>query len=203
MDLKWLALRYDVTAILDVGANDGAFAAYLQRTFSDVPVFAFEPQEKYQSMLRERGFETFCVALSDHAGYAQFYETEADAASSLHVTSELCREAYPTTQIAQTTQVQTARLDDLIPPVDGSLIKIDAQGAELAIIAGAQDHLRTAQIVLIEQTFQVLYEGQALFNEVHAALAELDLSMIGFRGQGVDEHQGGMPLFAHCIYVRG
>lgn len=201
-NISWLAHLYQPTALIDIGANDGAYGAYLQKLFKIERVDAFEPLPQYQSVLKERGFEVHPIALSDTKGEAAFFVNSYDSASSLLPTTEICRAEYPQTGSTVSRRVKTARLDDELPDApDNSLIKIDAQGYELPIIRGGQSTFSRAAVVLIEVSFQELYLGQALFNKVHAALDTLGFELAGMVNQHVQK-ETGRPLFAHCCYTR-
>lgn len=200
LDISWLARSHDIRTIIDIGANDGAFGAYLEKLFSASVVHAVEPLEAHKAELEARGFVVHPVALSDKTGEAAFHISDADAASSLLALTPRCLSEYPQTEVREETTVPTRRLDDEIGPCEKSLIKVDAQGAEDAILAGGERTFRAASLVLIEMTFKPLYERQALFNELHRALDDLGFELIGFRSQHVSE-QTGEPLFAHTVYA--
>ncbi len=186
-------------AIIDIGANDGAFAAYLARTFSCERVIAIEPLPSRREQLVARGYEVHSAALSDHNGEALFYVSRADSASSLLPLTELCKSEYPQVATVDEVRVAVRRLDDLIQPIEGALVKIDAQGAELEILRGGKAAVSAAQLVLIEMTFKPLYAGQALFNDVHRELDVQGFDLAGFRTQTAAA-SSGEPLFGHAVY---
>lgn len=201
-DTAWLAARFRPEVLIDVGANDGAYGAFLQKQFGARVVHAFEPLPQYAGALAARRFVVHPVALSDRAGEADFHLNAYPAASSLLPTTDLCRKEYPQTARSSTCRVRLARLDDELPdPPQDSLVKIDAQGHEIQVIRGGRKVLSAARAILIEMTFMPLYEGQALFNKVHAELDALGFEMRGFLSQFRREGTGD-PLFAHCAYVR-
>lgn len=201
-DTAWLAARFRPDVLIDVGANDGAYGAFLQKQFGAQVVHAFEPLPQYADALAARGFVVHPVALSDRAGEADFHLNAYPAASSLLPTTDLCRKEYPQTARSSMCRVRLARLDDELPdPPQDSLVKIDAQGHELPIIRGGQRVLVAARAILIEMTFLPLYEGQALFNEVHRSLDELGFDLAGFLNQ-LTQQSSGWPLFAHCVYLK-
>jgi FkbM family methyltransferase len=199
MDLSWLKRPYP--ALIDIGANDGAFAAYLCRTFAIEVVHAFEPLARHSEALRARGYNVHQLALSDADGEADLVVTEYDPASSLRVPTQQCLDEFPVVREAGKEKVQVRRLDSVLSPISGALMKVDAQGEEARIISGGQNVFAAASVVLIEMTFVPLYEGGSLFNEVHTELAALGFSLAGFRGQTLSETTK-RPLFAHCIYTR-
>lgn len=103
-------------------------------------------------------------------------------------------------QTESTVTVPVRQLDRVMEPVPNAMIKIDAQGAEYTILGGGRNVVSAARLVLIEHTFRPLYQGQALFNELHARLDDFGFDLIGFRTQETD--QDGVPQFAHAIYSR-
>lgn len=202
MRLRYLRAGRTFRTIIDIGANEGAVAADLQRQLGAQRVICFEPLPVYAAELAGRGFEARELALSDAEGRCRFRAGDTSAVSSALPLTEAALAEWPGIAAGHDIEVRTARLDDVIGPFEPDLfIKVDAQGAEAAIIRGGADTFRRASAVLIEQTFVPIYDGQALFNEVHAALAGLGLGLTGFRGQYVSE-TSGRPMFAHCIYER-
>lgn len=205
----WVAAHAQVRTIIDIGANDGAYGAYLHGFFAAATVHAFEPLASSRAKLealRDRipGLTIHAVALSDEAGTATFFENEFSAASSLLRISDEARRAFPETDRAAAVTVPLARLDDVLP-VDALerdiLIKIDVQGVEDRVIRGGQAIFSVASVVLIEMSFVPFYVGQPLFEEVHRLLEACGLRMAGFKNQ-INDPGTGRPLFAHCLYVR-
>jgi FkbM family methyltransferase len=144
------------------------------------------------------------VALSHEAGTATFYRNRYGPASSLLRVSEHSRRAFPETGHESPEHVVTAKLDDVLPSDSlerDILIKIDVQGAEDRVIQGGSAVFSAAAFVMIEMAFVPIYDGQPLFEEVHALLRACGLRLAGFKNQ-IDEAQTGQPLFAHCLYHR-
>jgi FkbM family methyltransferase len=199
---EWLARTRTFKTLIDIGANGGAFGAFLQKKFAIETVHAIEPLSKHGAGLRNRGFIVHGYALADYERAEDLLITEADSASSLLMPSALCKREYPRVRLIDSETVHVRPLDTLSlhPLPEPILVKIDAQGCEAAILRGGRETLSKAAAVYIEQSFVPLYEGGSLFGEVHAELADLGFALRGFRNQL--EAANGEPLFAHCIYLR-
>jgi FkbM family methyltransferase len=205
----WVAAQAQIRTIIDIGANDGEYGAYLHDFFAAATVHAFEPLASSRASLeslrgRIPGLTIHPVALSDESGTATFFENAFGPASSLLRISDEARRSFPETDRAVPVTVPLARLDDVLPV--GALerdifIKIDVQGAEDRVIRGGQAVFSAASVVLIEMSFAPFYEGQPLFGEIHQQLEACGLRMAGFKNQ-INDPGSGRPLFAHCLYVR-
>lgn len=199
IDIDWLARKRRVTALIDIGANSGEFATFLSQLFSVSLVHAIEPLPRHAASLKARNFTVHSIALSDREGTQTFHISAADSASSLLPLTPACLSEFPQVAVTDTIVVPVKRLDDVVAPIEGALIKIDAQGAEREIIKGGHETIRAASLVLIEMTYKPLYEGQALFNEIHRLLDDLGFELIAVRSQHMSATTGE-PLFAHMIY---
>ena len=205
----WVLDTTNVRTIVDIGANDGAYAAYLSDFFQPAAVHAFEPLPSCQAALaalRQRlpTLAVHPVALADDPGQATFFENGYAPASSLLRVSDLSRRVFPETDRETAVTVTLARLDDVLPVENlepDILIKVDVQGVEDRVIEGGRAVFSAAKVVLVEMSFVPIYQGQPLFEEVHRLLEGCGLRLAGFKNQ-IDEPQTGRPLFAHCLYRR-
>jgi hypothetical protein len=109
--------------------------------------------------------------------------------------------------------ITTRRLDDLDGLGDVDMVKIDVQGAELAVFKGAERVLSKALFVHAEVEFVELYEGQPLFAEIDQFLRASGFQFHTFEGFGqrsfkplvVAQNQNrGLRqlLWSDAIYVR-
>jgi protein O-GlcNAc transferase len=78
----------------------------------------------------------------------------------------------------------TKRLDDLPEVGDIDFVKIDVQGAELAVFQGGEKVLRNAMLVQTEVEFVELYENQPLFADVDRLLRSHGYQFHTFNGFG-------------------
>ncbi|MDP1819594.1 MAG: FkbM family methyltransferase [Acidimicrobiales bacterium] len=149
-----------MSVVLDVGGNVGQFALVARQLFAQAVIVSFEPLPSSVERLRnvfagDRSVECVPVALSDRAGSQTFYITDADDSSSLLPVADRQVAEFPGTKGAGTLEVPIARLDDLIQdrsdlPSGPWLLKLDTQGAELAVLQGGPSTLERITHVIVE-----------------------------------------------------
>lgn len=125
--------------VLDVGANRGQFALLARHLFPDAAIHSFEPVAEAATVAASLGIaELYPVALGAAVGSATLYVPANDDSASLKT-----GEGAPRTVAVRT-------LDSFA--IDGArmLLKVDVQGAEREVLAGARDTLRRCQQVMIE-----------------------------------------------------
>ncbi len=138
------AVRPDMVA-LDVGANAGAYSIVLgQWVRPSGRVYAFEPAPALFGALREHvrlnGLDdvvtAVCAAVSDEAGTARLVVADTFGESRLAST------APPGS--TSTIEVETTTIDEFCrrTGVAPGFIKVDVEGAELAVLQGARETLR-------------------------------------------------------------
>lgn len=205
----WLKATQTFRTLIDIGANDGAFAVFLARQLRPDTTYVFEPLPCCRADLKARtstipNLKIIPVALSDRSGREPFYENSYHPSSSLLRVSPVSKAEFPQTNGETPTIVEVARLDDVLgaQPLEPDIfIKIDVQGMEDAVIRGGQRVFGRAKCVLVEMSFVPMYEGQPLFEEVHRLLEDLGFRFAGMKNQ-IDSPKTGQPLFAHCFYLR-
>jgi FkbM family methyltransferase len=168
---------------IDVGASEGTVLAAMAAAAPHGRHLAFEPIAELANDLRGR-FPTVDVqgvALSDHTGEEDF----------THVVTRpgrvgLRERATPRPHL-KTVRVPVAKLDELLPPNRvPKLIKVDVEGAEREVLAGAADTLaRHRPMVVFEHVRGVADHFDTEPRDVweilvdHAGLALLDLDGAG------------------------
>lgn len=182
----WLE-RARIATILDVGAHQGEFASAILRVLPEARVVSFEPQPDCHEKLAKRfsgnsRVRTFNVALSDRTGTAQFFRSSFSKSSSLLPMADLHRQAFPWSAESKPIDVTLDTLDRLATQIELAapvLMKIDVQGAELRVLAGAPETLKKVAHVLVETSFVTLYDGQPLFDDVYRFLTDQGFHLSG------------------------
>ena len=192
--------------VIDVGANVGKFSRAALGMWPDATVLAFEALPAAAVALRATPqlagrVEVHDVALGATDGTITFYPHEYSLSSSpLPVAAEMQRR-YSWAKESPAIEVTLRRLDSVLAErilVGPVLLKLDVQGFELEVLAGAEDTLRHVTAVVIEQSFDSVYEGQPLFPESHRVLAEAGWRLV----RPVDwRREEGRIAEVDCLYV--
>ena len=156
--------------VFDVGASRGQFALQILEDHPTAKIFAFEPHpDAYGDLfsLSEKFSQLIPVstAISRDCGEVVFNLTEGDVGSSLRKPIEGQSSQWLSHQ--STITVVSTRLDKFIQERGLaedviSLLKVDAQGADLEVVKSAGEFLRPESIkaILIEINFVPFYESQ-------------------------------------------
>ena len=196
---QWLAAASGprCRSFVDVGANRGEWTAMLLESAPQIGrAILFEPGRRAALMLRERfeslsAVEVVEVALSDHdEAEARFFE-EPDAGNTSSLTRGASSPAAIETCVGVTTLAgEMTRLG--IAEID--LLKIDAEGNDLAVLRGASPLLRERRVAVILWEYS---EGWALAGSSLGGALEL------LRGFGYDSYllkKDGLYRFDYDLF---
>lgn len=165
--------------IYDVGANVGTWTVLAKSIFPEAEIYSFEPLDQLEEEFRHRtsglpSVHRKPVALGSRTALMPMKLTDFIDASSLLEMTAAQRHHYNVHRVGET-MVRVERLDDYCRQEDlprPDLIKFDIQGYELEALRGAEACLKLAKAVLSEVSFIEFYEGQCLFHDIVAFLAE-------------------------------
>ena len=184
--LVHLLRHHEIGTILDVGANEGQFAASVLKAGFPGRIVSFEPGSQANSRLvagasaHRRWIVHPRVALGSTDGETEIRVFARTDMSSLLPPDETMTAAFPRLDDGRTETVPQRRLDGLFPDVvsanESVLLKIDTQGSELAILTGAAGCLDRISAIQIEVPITPLYKGQPAF---HAVLQHMEA--LGFQ----------------------
>ena len=192
---------------VDVGANVGAWTASVLEAEPCARVLAVEPNEEARSQLEGRFGDEPRVRIDPRAVSSVPEMVEFRLTGSTHNASLLAPRPdmgrfYETTTgwvVEEVVQVEATTLDALIGDERVSLLKIDVQGAECMVLAGASSTLERTAAVLLEVNFIQHYEGGADFPAVHLMMQEQGFVLAAI---GSPFSTGAHPaLWADACYV--
>lgn len=197
----------DAWTLVDVGANVGDFVRAVSRLTELKSVYAFEPQPSCQAELGRilRGIphaELIPAAVGSHEGSLVLNLTANSRMASGLIPEAGMNAAYSPGDFDVTGQISVpmVTLDTAIPDhVEIGVLKLDVQGFELEVLAGAIATLGRTRAILVEVNYVRHYEGGAVFDEIYA-----ELRTRGFRLFGVSAPFCGVnaePLWADAVFV--
>ena len=177
----------NIKTVIDVGAHTGEFARMITRILPGVAVISFEPlKEEFLQLERALrdipGARAFNIALGDATATLEMHRSDFSQSSSLRPMAKLHKEAFPESAGETIERVAVRKLDDMEAELSLEpeiLLKLDVQGYEDKVLAGASEVLAKSKAAIIEVSFRELYEGQPLFDSVYATLKEKGFSYMG------------------------
>ena len=166
-------LRRAPDVVLDVGANEGQFGADLRRRGYSGRIVSFEPVPDVFARLHEatRGdgaWDARNEALGAEPATLPIHVANHDASSSLLPPSSRMGAFADFLAFDATVDVTVRRLDDVCRPGERVALKVDTQGYESAVLAGAERSLGRIDAVLLELSLVPLYQGEPPAEEVLA-----------------------------------
>lgn len=192
--------------IIDVGAHHGQFYLLARVRYPDAHIVSVEPLTGALQHLGaiQNGDERATILPFAAAGAddhrRMHVSRKSDSSSLLPILSQYI-EAFPGTDEARTITIEARSLDSLLSDVrHPSLLKIDVQGSELEVLRGAADLLDQVDAAFVECSFVELYGGQALADEVIAALLSHGLRLNGV--YSVARDRAGRCLQADLLFRR-
>jgi len=150
--------------ILDIGANRGLWTRTAIQHFPDARYTLVEPQDHLKSYIKDlldRGYKIQWInaGAGDVSGSLPFTLAGRDDSSTFVLTEEQARQAgFPQTPVAIKTLNEIAAASGPPPP---DMVKIDAEGFDLRVLAGASDLLGKTDIFLVEACVCSAYENSA------------------------------------------
>ncbi|MCV7196606.1 FkbM family methyltransferase [Mycobacterium angelicum] len=192
-----------VNVILDVGANSGQYAAGLRAAGFEGRIVSFEPLSGPFSQLERKAsadplWQCRRNALGDIDGTVSINVAgNAGESSSVLPMLKSHQDAFPPANYVGTEEVPIRRLDsvaaEVLRPADVAFLKIDVQGFEKQVLAGAAATVRDRCVGLqLELSFLPLYEGGMLIREALDIAYSLGFTLTGLQPCFTDLRNGRM-----------
>lgn len=196
-----------VKTCVDAGANIGNWTACLLDLFKPERVLALECEPRLVEALRNRFRTAPQVTVIDSAlaagrGTAPFHRLQHPAGSSLlrprpEITKEFERNSW---NVIGEIPVTTLGYDELVASEqEVSILKLDIQGAEKAVLLNSESGLKKTKAVIIEMNFTPHYYDEGGFAQLHQLLVQKGF---GLYRLSYPYHRGGRALFSDGTYVR-
>jgi FkbM family methyltransferase len=168
-------LAVGVETVLDVGANQGQYAALLRSAGFRGTIHSFEPLDDAYSLLAKRAkndsaWFTHHFALGDRPSHANIHVSANSYSSSILPMTAAHLDAAPDSIVEREQAICIEPLasiaDRLELQPERTLLKVDTQGFEAKVLAGAGQLLDEIAAVQLELSMVTLYEGQLLFDDL-------------------------------------
>jgi FkbM family methyltransferase len=195
--------------LVDLGANEGAWTAHALRVFPGLDVVAAEPGTQPLVALEARfsGHGNVTIdprAVTDSTGTSTYHRTRSSVFASLLPPAASLPDLYPVegspTEVIETVEVDTVTLDELIGGRRVSVLKIDVQGGELAVLRGGHRVLENTAAVLVEVLYLPHYEGDTTFPGLHKEMTRIGFTLIDLSPPA--RLGDGPALWADACYAR-
>lgn len=201
---------YNIKNLLDVGANTGQYGYYVRHAGYKNRIVSFEPLSKAFRMLSafaqgDANWQVVNAAIGDRDG-----ETEINVSQNLQSSSILNIkkdhvDAAPESVYVGQERVKIHRLDSVIDHYtthpEETFLKIDTQGYEKHVLAGAEQSLTKIKGLQLELSLIELYEGETLFREMINFIEDKGFTMCALE-PGFYNKSTGRLLQTDVIFFR-
>jgi len=189
---------------LDIGANVGDWTACALAVEPSAKVIAAEPGDSPRASLERRfaGDHRVTIipkAVARESGHQTFHLTQHSHNGSLKPPRNMDEYYGHGWRVADVVDVETTTVDELSAGRPVAVLKIDVQGAEQEVLAGADETLRRTAAVLLEVTFVSHYEEDAGFTLLDSHLRELGFELVGLSEPF--KSKKGIVLWCDACYV--
>ncbi|MBP7745664.1 MAG: FkbM family methyltransferase [Phycisphaerae bacterium] len=205
-----LLANFEIDLLLDVGADTGEYVQTLRARGYTGRVVSFEPLSASFAKLRESAaddprWETVNVALGDRDGRAVMHVAGNMHSSSLRDMQPAHLEAAPHSAYVGTETVTVRRLDALFDEyrrdAANVFMKIDTQGYEQDVLAGAARTLPQIAGLQLEMSLVELYGGQMLFPQLCELIADHGFTLMSLE-PGFANDRTGQLLQVDGVFFR-
>lgn len=200
---------YRIETVLDVGANVGQFARLLRSLGYDRRIISFEPDPDSFRTLRENAahdplWDCRNIGLSDTQGTLEFHRYNHSVLSSFSVLNEEGRKRFPDAREIGREEIEVSRLDAILSQQDRAsgpmFLKIDTQGHDLRVFAGAEGALSQIAGLCCEIPFKSLYAGN---KDWHGAIGSYEGKGFSLSGIYPVSRNAGLELLeGDALFVR-
>jgi FkbM family methyltransferase len=170
-----------IDLVIDVGANTGIYGREIRSHGYRGRILSFEPLSEAYAGLAEASrddpaWDCHNLALGDEPGRMEINISENSVSSSFLPMLSRHEQSAPDSVYVGRETVEIATLDSLMPQIlkdsDRCWMKVDVQGFEMTMLAGAEETVARCRAIEIELSLQPLYANQPLICDMIGYLAE-------------------------------
>jgi FkbM family methyltransferase len=211
--LTELLARQRINCVIDVGAHHGEYGRMLRGIGFAGPIVSFEPvrstyRELEQSIADSQPWTGHRLALGAGPGEMEITVFEEDTTFSAgRQPTPRARELFSALRGSESIEtVEVKALDDLFGEITAGiqdpriLLKVDVQGQEWDVLAGASETLRRVSAAQVEAAVIPVYEGVRPYADVLELLNSAELELSGLFPVSRDEDLRVIEL--DCLVVR-
>jgi FkbM family methyltransferase len=177
---RLLFSQFPIDLLVDVGANTGQFARECRAAGYKGSILSFEPSAAaHASLLQSAASDPLWdvadrMALGAAEGEAEINIAANSLSSSILPMLDSHLSADPNSAYLQKEKVPLRRLDDAVPAAASGrtiFLKLDVQGYESQVLAGATRLLAHTVAVRLEMSLLPLYQGETLMPQLQSMMA--------------------------------
>lgn len=202
--------HYGISTVLDVGANTGQYAGELRRYGFEGRIISFEPLSDAFAALQaktegDEGWSARQLALGSQPGTGEINVAKNSWSSSLRELLPAHLQDAPDSAYIGKQAVTISTVDEQIDALglnkERIWLKIDTQGFEREVLAGAVRSLPILQAVQLEISLTPLYADGLLLEETLAFFSERGYELFGLE-PGFYSKETGRQLQVDGIFLR-
>lgn len=167
--------RNRINTVIDVGANVGQFGLWLRSLGFKGRIISFEPIPSAFRTLelvakKDGDWHAFNFGLGERNEERTFFVSKNSFSSSLLRPSEANLSAHAEVSIKEEITISVRTLDSLAESIlkasDHVMLKLDTQGYEREVLAGAVETVSRSGVLLVELSLEAMYQGQPILCEM-------------------------------------
>jgi FkbM family methyltransferase len=181
--------------VLDVGGNVGAFAKQAYMRWPAARIISFEPFDDLAAAnrgLAQGRWSVSATAIGAYDGHAAIWRNEFySEASTMKPPGTVRRDLLGIQDRWREVTVRVTRLDNLGPLEPPLLLKIDVEGSEGDVLAGATNTIKLCDTVVVEvQNDPHIFAGSPSVAQLDDLLRPAGLELVGVAGHYCDPRTG-------------
>ncbi len=202
--------NYNIDVIIDVGANIGQYGGEMRSIGFKGQIISFEPLKKAFEKLeknasKDPNWRVFNSSIGEKDGQTTINVSKNSVSSSLLDHLPQLTESAPQAAFVDKETIEIKKLDTIFDSLDikgkNIYLKIDTQGYEEMVLAGAEKSLQFIKGIQIEMSFIPSYNGSMTFDKMKIKLNELGFQMMALEN-GFYDKKTGKQLEIDGIFYR-